>query len=101
MNTRRTRIVNFRVTEEEYARLRSASRALGADGLSGYARRAVLHLADTGPGEEWSALSSDRVAESVAELRRRVSELEGKVEHLLESSRNGEKCQEQDLVSSS
>ena len=38
----RTRLVNFRVTEQEYLLLREATAAQGARGLSDFARRAVM-----------------------------------------------------------
>ena len=39
----RNRIVNFRVTEDEFTRLRTASMENGARCLSDYARTAILH----------------------------------------------------------
>jgi hypothetical protein len=39
----KTRLVNFRVTEEEYEHLKKASLAQGARGLSEFARAATLH----------------------------------------------------------
>ena len=84
MQQRRTRIINFRVTEEEYQILRSASLPKG---LSAYARQASLTLAEwlqNGDGD-----SADRpqfVMACLTELRQRVSELETKVGVLRESS---------------
>jgi hypothetical protein len=39
----RNRIINFRVTEDEFTRLRTASVENGARCLSDYARTAILH----------------------------------------------------------
>jgi hypothetical protein len=39
----RNRIINFRVTEDEFTRLRTASLENGARCLSDYARTAILH----------------------------------------------------------
>ena len=39
----RNRIINFRVTEDEFARLRTASMENGARCLSDFARTAILH----------------------------------------------------------
>jgi hypothetical protein len=39
----RSRIINFRVTEDEFTRLRTASVENGARCLSDYARTAILH----------------------------------------------------------
>lgn len=45
---RRTRIVNFRLTEHEYARLKSACLERGGNCLSDFARTAVLAYAQGG-----------------------------------------------------
>lgn len=39
----RTRLINFRVSEEEYDQLRLASERSGARSLSDFARSAILH----------------------------------------------------------
>jgi hypothetical protein len=86
LRVRRTRIVNFRVTEEEYERLRSASHALGINGISGYARQATLYLADTHVKEEPSSgpNTPEFFFACLTELKTRVTELESKVERLSE-----------------
>ena len=47
----RRRLVNFRLTEEEYQRLRTASEAQGSRGLSEYARNTILNSLHN-PGEQ-------------------------------------------------
>jgi len=42
----RTRLINFRVSEDEYDQLRSASEKSGARSLSDFARSAILHSFD-------------------------------------------------------
>jgi hypothetical protein len=95
IKVRRTRIVNFRVTEEEYERLRSASHALGINGISGYARQATLCLAER-PNDDRhqsGAGPGDQVLVSLTELKTRVAELETKVERLVNpSERMRETC---------
>jgi hypothetical protein len=86
MKVRRTRIVNFRVTEEEYERLRDASHALGINGISGYARQATLYLAErngSGDAGHHAATAEDVFIASLTELKTRVAELETKVERLI------------------
>ena len=46
----RTRLVNFRLTEEEYQHLTAACSLRGSRSLSDFARSAVLRLADS-PGQ--------------------------------------------------
>lgn len=79
--------MNFRVTEEEYERLRSASHALGSNGISGYARQATLYLAEGGVAQETprhGASAPDNFVACLIELRTRVAELEHKVERLID-----------------
>lgn len=64
----RNRLVNFRVTDEEYERLRSASLASGARSLSEFARAAVLRAAARQPRGERSEPASTNLALRVAEL---------------------------------
>jgi len=91
MQPRRTRIVNFRVTEEEYQLLRSASLT---QGLSAYAHQASLTLAEWMPnGRMEDADRPEFVLACLTDLRQRVSELENKVDGLSESpERIGESC---------
>jgi len=83
MNQRRTRIVNFRVTEQEYELLRCASLS---QGLSAYARRASLSLAECEPPEKPASASPEFFFASLVDLRRRVADLETKIEVLTDGS---------------
>lgn len=94
MSQRKTRIVNFRVTEEEYALLRSASLS---QGLSAYARRASLSLAERMPAERMkdkrNGTSPEFFFASLVDLERRVGELETKFEVLTDlSERDHQSC---------
>jgi hypothetical protein len=80
MHQRKTRIVNFRVTEEEYELLRSASLT---QGLSAYARKASLTLAhDRSREQAPDSAQSEFVIDCLSELRRRVAELEMRLDVL-------------------
>lgn len=65
----RTKAIVFRITEEDYARLESKTQASGARSLSEFARTKLLHAV----GEP-----------SLAEVGRKLSELETAVQHLAE-----------------
>jgi hypothetical protein len=83
MHQRRTRIVNFRVTEEEYNRLRSASAVAGNLALSAYARHATLRLAESISNQQPSGTNNPEfLLASLAELRSRVADLALKVDRL-------------------
>ncbi len=72
----RTRLVNFRVNEEEYAALVAACSENGARSLSDFARLAVLRRAGGGrqaPAMQWR----------LAALGHKMTELEGRVQQLL------------------
>jgi hypothetical protein len=75
-------MVNFRVAEEEYERLRSACAAVGARSVSEFARKAVFLMAgleDTpaAPPGEWGRKIDDRVEELNREIRRLAELVEG------------------------
>jgi hypothetical protein len=63
----RTRLVNFRVTEEEFERLKSACNEHGARCLSDYARALMLGTPHAG---------SESIAAKVVALDRRLAVLE-------------------------
>lgn len=67
----RDRLVNFRVSEEEYERMKVELAASGLRSMSELARRAVLDRLSN--GERWEA--------AVAELRERVAKLEALARH--------------------
>lgn len=66
----RTKLVNFRVTHDEYDKLRNASIARGARCLSDFARVAVMQAAEgTGGADE-------------AEIDRRITAIESEMARL-------------------
>lgn len=60
----RNRLVNFRLSEEEYERLDAACKAMGARSISDFARSAVLEK-----------MSDKRLDARVAELEDRVNQI--------------------------
>lgn len=72
----RNRLVNFRLTEEEFAYLRDACVAQGARSISDFARSAVLRQAER-PG----AISANTgpSTQSLAELQSMMATLEARV----------------------
>jgi len=81
----RTRLVNFRVNEEEYAVLRAACANYGARSISDFARISVLR----------SAMSEERQVAALggrlALIGHQVTELECRVVQLLRLLEGGEK----------
>lgn len=67
----RNRLINFRLTEEEFEKLRDACRDQGARSISDFARSAVMTQAE-GPV---SAAAPARLEESMQALDARVSRL--------------------------
>jgi len=71
---RRSRMVNFRLSEEEYEKLASVCRSRGARSVSEFARKAVLGIADLEdvPAEppEWGRKIECRVEELAREVKR-------------------------------
>jgi hypothetical protein len=72
----RTRLVNFRVNDEEYAALVAACSQNGARSISDFARLAVLRRAGGGT-------RADKMQWRLAALGHKMTELEGRVQHLL------------------
>jgi hypothetical protein len=79
---RKNRVVNFRVTQKEYERLRVASTLQGDRALSSYARQATLLAAAGKHGAELFAECGPGSATDLLEVCRRLTELESKVEEL-------------------
>ena len=67
----RNRLINFRLTEEEFEKLRDACRHQGARSISDFARSAVMTQAERPPGPA----PSSRVDELLQSLDSRVSQL--------------------------
>jgi len=70
----RTRLVNFRLSEEEYQTLKEAAQQQGARSISDFARAAILHSV-TAPRREANQLD-------LAGLDRKVSEIQGTIEKI-------------------
>jgi hypothetical protein len=74
----RNRLVNFRLSEEEFAQLRATCSQFGARSLSDFARSAVLRSVS---GETAGAPASDG---HLTVLDRKVNDLEGRVSELIQ-----------------
>src|SRR5213592_2189498 len=81
---RRSRIVSFRLSQEEYDALKDTCVAQGARSISDFARSAACRLARNGNGSPDEALQA-----AVMTLQGRVEELDRELKrlaHLLEAS---------------
>ena len=74
---RRSRIVSFRLSQEEYDALKDTCIAQGARSISDFARSAACHLARNGNGSPDEALQA-----AVRTLQARVEELDREVKRL-------------------
>jgi len=73
----RNRLVNFRLSEVEFEKLKAACLEQGARSISEFARTSVLRSLEQQPGP------ADGGAGQVKELDKKVAELEIRVEQLL------------------
>ena len=85
----RNRLVNFRLTEEEFVYLREACLAQGARSISDFARSAVLRQADrSGTGLASGGLNANAgespSTQSLAELQSMMMQLQARVGQLVE-----------------
>jgi hypothetical protein len=78
----RSRLLSFRMTGEEYDKLRTASDAQGARCLSDFARTALLQAVETGPAGLGPCLE-------LAKLEKRIEALTRSLELLLRNPRPG------------
>ena len=78
--SRRSRLVNFRLTHDEYQRLLTACSTSGARSLSDYARTAVLRCASS----QNNSGATNSFGERLLTLDQKVSDLEGHVQQLTE-----------------
>lgn len=82
----RNRLVNFRLSEEEFDRLRASSALSGARSLSDFARSAVMRsvgqTTPDNPGFPATDLRVPSIDRKVLELETRVAELVNLVESL-------------------
>jgi hypothetical protein len=74
---RRTRMVNFRLSEDEYADLKSLCIGKGARSISDFTREAVCSLVSTN-----NHGTADRAEPTVQELRGKFEELDREVKRL-------------------
>src|SRR5262249_21642193 len=77
---RRTRMVNFRLSDDEYQDLREMCLAHGSRSISDFARLAVCQGVNS--GNSWSNGSAGKIESSVQELRTRFEELDREVKRL-------------------
>ena len=70
----RTRLVNFRLSEDEYQTLKEAAIRLGARSISDFARGAILNSVTDGKSENGNV--------DLANLDKKVTEIQGTVERI-------------------
>jgi hypothetical protein len=73
----RNRLVNFRLSEDEFEKLKTACAQFGARSISDFARSSVLDRIVEGPS------APARPQERIGALDNKVSQLEGQVSQLL------------------
>lgn len=87
----RNRLVNFRLSEEEFESLKAACQASGARSLSDFARSAVLAAMErVGEGEPFRG---EMTLGPLSRLGRTVETLEVRVEQILSKLSSGIPCQ--------
>lgn len=79
----RNRLVNFRLTEEEFVYLREACLAQGARSISDFARSAVLRQADRS-GTLGASAGESPSTQSLADLQSMMMQLQARVGQLVE-----------------
>ncbi len=77
----RTRLVNFRLSEEEFDSLKTACQNSGARSLSDFARSAVLLSMER--VEEGGVVRGEQSLGPLARLSRSVETLEGRIDQIL------------------
>lgn len=80
----RNRLVNFRLTEEEFVLLRDACMAQGARSISDFARSAVLRQADRSSAPRPAADFDMPSTQSLAELTSMMLQLQDRVGQLVQ-----------------
>jgi plasmid stability protein len=78
---RRSRLVSFRMSEEEYSRLRTRCATAGVRSISDLARNALARLmeAENSPDGDGLAAQVRALSIIVEDLRRQVNELSGRL----------------------
>lgn len=79
---KRTRLVSFRVDDEEYERLLTTCRDQGARSLSDLARLAIFRLSEDGAAAARSPMPHEDLSTAILMLHERVRELEDQVGRL-------------------
>ena len=77
----RSRLVNFRVTDEEFARLKAASDTCGARCLSEFARAVMLGAVEASPDSR----SGESVRQELTAFSRRLAAVESNLSRLMEA----------------
>src|ERR1700754_3122277 len=80
----RNRLVNFRLTEEEFVLLRDACMAQGARSISDFARSAVLRQADRSAFSKPASDFDVPATQSLAELQSMMVQLQDRVGQLVQ-----------------
>jgi hypothetical protein len=80
--TVRSRLINFRVTDEEFHRLKTASARHNARCLSDFARTAILERA---PSVDAVPESRDAVSDCLQAFDRRLTRLESNISRLFDA----------------
>ena len=80
MDTIRSRTINFRVTQDEYSRLKAASTLHNARCLSDFARSATLRVAGS-----LESRNADTAGNQLQSLDRRLTALETNVARLIDA----------------
>ena len=83
VNIIRNRVINFRVSEDEFRRLKAASTLQNARCLSDFARAAILRIASTSEPPPLEAVT--RPDPDLHSLDRRLATLESSVARLIEA----------------
>lgn len=71
----RNRLVNFRLSEDEFEKLRTSCERLGARSISDFARSSVLERMEAPTGTSAPPAKIQTLDNKVAELERRVGQL--------------------------
>ncbi|MBL8177159.1 MAG: hypothetical protein JNK48_20965 [Bryobacterales bacterium] len=78
----RNRLVNFRLSEEEFEKLRASCSLYGARSLSDFARAAVMRSVSGGAGHSAPDVTETTIDRKVTDLETRIGELHRLVESL-------------------
>ncbi len=73
---RRTRTINFRLSEEEFRELKSACAAGGARSVSDFARTAIWRMVIASSGAEPGS-GAGKIEDRLAQLQQQLAELAG------------------------